>query len=62
MNAEFYSIKSKLYLGLFSVKTLLEPSLAFAVQGVLLQQPKSSHCDTVRKAVASNTYFSDRNT
>ena len=30
VEAKFYNIKSRLYLGLFSVKTLLQPSFALA--------------------------------
>ena len=48
MEAEFYNIKSKLYLGLFSVKTLFMPSFALdATLGSslgLLHGRKRAHC------------------
>ena len=52
MEAEFYNIKTRLYLGLFSVKKLLMPS--FALDATLrssfglLHGRKRAHCVTGR--------------
>ena len=48
MEAEFYNIKTRLYLGLFSVKILLLPSFALAAIWLsnlgLLHERKRAHC------------------
>ena len=49
VEAEFYNIKTRLYLGLFSVKILLLPSFALAAIWLsnlgLLHGCKRAHCD-----------------
>ena len=60
MEAEFYNIKTKLYLGLFSVKTLFMTS--FALDATLrsslglLHGRKRAHCDVVHAFLRKNHF------
>ena len=63
MKAEFYNIKPKLYLGLFSVKTLFMPSFALDASlrsslG-LLHRRKRAHCGGVAEmsTLLNNGYY-----